>query len=401
MADDFAAASRNRMKIGVIGTGVAGSLLVAGARDVRGLAVQAFDRIPPNDRDHAGTGLNIGPNALKALRLQGGPCLEALRAASLPWRRWLIALTDGTPLIDLDLLDVAEEPGLRIRWAHLYRVLRATSAPSTIYGRSLEALEQDSAGRLVPVFREVSGSLVREGAFDFLVAADGRYSRLRELVDGVPRSDYPGIGTWRLLVRGAAESPIDDYGQYFCGNARLLSFRLPDECVYIAGSFPLAGTGSVPDYMKTARAQRRFFQPADGAVSPQVEWMLRMLDRHIDDMNWARTQEIETLHQALGGRVLLLGDAAHAMFQTLGQGATQAIEDALAAALVLRNQPSSPQAVCASYEARRRDRIEFARRLTREATDTLLPGGDPVGGSLAKAREPFLSELRKLYSDVA
>jgi salicylate hydroxylase len=89
------------------------------------------------------------------------------------------------------------------------------------------------------------------------------------------------------------------------------------------------------------------------------------------------------------------------MFQTLGQGATQAIEDALAAALVLRTQPSSPQAVCASYEGRRRDRIEFARRLTREATDTLLPGGDPVSGSLAKAQEPFLSELRKLYSDVA
>ena len=401
MADDFAVVSRNRMKIGVIGTGVAGSLFVDAARDIRGVAVQAFDRIPPNDRDNAGTGLNIGPNALKALRLQGGPCLDALRAVSLPWRRWLIALTDGTPLIDLDLLDIAEEPGLRIKWAHLYRVLRATSAPSTIYGRSLEALEQDSAGRLVPVFREASGSLVREGAFDFLVAADGRYSRLRELVDGVPRSDYPGIGTWRLLVRGATDSPIDDYGQHFCGNARLLSFRLPDDCVYIAGSFPLAGTGSVPDYMKTARAQRRFFQPADGAVSPQVEWMLRMADRYIDDMNWARTQEIETLHQALGGRVLLLGDAAHAMFQTLGQGATQAIEDALAAALVLRSQPSSPQAVCTGYEARRSNRIEFARRLTREATDTLLPGGDPVSGSLAKAQEPFLSELRKLYSDVA
>jgi salicylate hydroxylase len=41
------------------------------------------------------------------------------------------------------------------------------------------------------------------------------------------------------------------------------------------------------------------------------------------------------------------------------------------------------------------------RRFTREATDTLLPGNDPVAGSLAKAEEPFLTKLRKLYSDVA
>ena len=241
---------------------------------------------------------------------------------------------------------------------------------------------------------------MREGAYDLLVAADGRYSRLRELVDGTPRSVYPGIGTWRLLVRDGGTSPIDDYGQYFCGNARLLSFRLPNDCVYIAGSFPLEGTGTVPDYLKTSRAQRRFFQPENGTVSPEVEWMLAMLDRHIDDMNWARTQEIETLHQALGGRVLLLGDAAHAMFQTLGQGATQAIEDAVAASAVVRAQPQSPRALCMDYEDRRRDRIEFARRFTREATDTLLPGADPVTGSLAKGQEPFLAKLRQLYLDV-
>ena len=390
------------MRIGVIGTGVAGSLFAAAAKqNLRGVTLQAFDRIPANGRDDAGTGLNIGPNAVKALRREDDLGLEALLAVSLPWRRWLITLTNGTKLVDLDLLELAEEPGLRIRWAQLYRVLRSNSASCTVYDRSLEALEQDSEGRLVPVFREASGRLVRESAFDLLIAADGRYSRLRELIDGPPRSLYPGIGTWRLLVRDAGSSPIDDYGQYFCGNARLLSFRVPNDCVYVAGSFPLAGAGSVPDYVKTARAQRRFFKPGDGPASRQVEWMLNVMDRYFQDMNWARTQEIETLHHALDGRVLLLGDAAHAMFQTLGQGATQAIEDALAAAAVLRRLPGSPRAVCESYESRRRDRIEFARRLTREATDTLLPGGDPVAGSLAKAREPFISELRKLYSDIA
>jgi len=389
------------MRIGVIGTGVAGSLFAATLmRNFPAVSIHAFDRIADNGRDEAGTGLNIGPNAVKALRRSGCRELQELLTVSLPWRRWLIALTDGTKLVDLDLLDVAEEPGLRIRWSHLYHVLRSASAACTRYDRSLEALEQDAEGRLVPVFRTSSGELIREGSFDLLVAADGRYSRLREVVDGPPRSVYPGIGTWRLLVR-ESQCPIDDYGQYFCGNARLLSFRLPNDYAYIAGSFPLAGSGSVPRYLKTPQAQRRFFEPKTGSTSPAVKWMLNLMDRHMDSMNWARTQEIDTLHHALDGRVLLLGDAAHAMYQTLGQGATQAIEDALAASHVVGNRPANHQEVCAAYEAKRRDRIAFAKRLTREATDTLMPGTDVIAGSLAKAREPFLTELRKLYADVA
>jgi salicylate hydroxylase len=383
---------------------VAGSLFVAAARAQSGLAhvdFKAFDRISSDTRDEAGTGLNIGPNALKALRLHGGIALEGLRAASFPWRRWRIELTDGTTLIDLDLLTVAEEPGIRIRWADLYSVLRSGSAPFTTYGRTLEALEVDSSGRLIPVFRDAVGELVREGAFDLLVAADGRYSRLRESIEGPPKSDFPGIGTWRLLIRDADDCPFDDYGQYFCGNARLLSFRLPTGCAYVAGSFPLAGSGAIPEELKTPGAQRKFFQPAAGAASSAVEWMLEKMTQQFGEMNWARTQEIAVLNQALGGRVLLLGDAAHATFQTLGQGATQAIEDALAASAVLRAPADSPQAICAEYEARRKDRIEFMRRFTREATDTLLPGCDSIAGSLAKAQEPFLSKLRKLYSDVA
>jgi salicylate hydroxylase len=390
------------MRIGVIGTGVAGSLFIAAARDLpREFAVRGFDRISSNTRDEAGTGLNVGPNAIKALRLNGGLCLGALRSVSLPWRRWLIALTDGTKLIDLNMLDIAEEPGIRIRWADLYGVLRAESAASTLYDRALEGLEEDSGGRLVPVFRDSSGSLSRDGAFDLLVAADGRYSRVRELIDGIPKTSFPGIGTWRVLVRGVAQPPFDDYGQYFCGNARLLSFRLAGDAVYIAGSFPIDPSRPVPDELRTAAAQRSFFEPRHGKSSVEVRWMLEKMEQHVEEINWARTQEIEIKHQLLNGRVLLLGDAAHAMFQTLGQGATQSIEDAVAAANVIRAYPAAPGAICDEYQNRRCARVKFACDFTRDATDTLLPGGDPVAGSLKKAEAPFVERLRRLYRDVA
>jgi salicylate hydroxylase len=389
------------MRIGVIGTGVAGSLFVAAAlRSHPHIEIVAFDQIASGARDEAGTGLNIGPNALKALRLYGGVALEDLLAVSLPWKRWEIVLTNGARLIDLDMTEIAGEPGIRIRWADLYAVMRAGSARTTVYDRRLDGIEEEPDGRLTPVFRSTDGGLHRYGAFDLLVAGDGRYSRLRELVAGRPEPCFPGIGTWRLLVKASNGCPIDDYVQYFCGNARLLSFLVPGGYAYIAGSFPLAGDGPVPVETRTAEAQARFFLPADAAPSREVAWMLEQLAAHIDDVNWARTQEIDTLHQAMDGRVLLIGDAAHAMFQTLGQGATQAIEDALAAAAVMSGAVS-PQAVSDAYEARRSARVDFAKTFTREATDTLLPGCDPVAGSLAKAEEPFLSKLRTLYLDVA
>jgi salicylate hydroxylase len=389
------------MRIGVIGTGVAGSLFVAAALKTHPEAeIVAFDKIASGARDEAGTGLNIGPNALKALRLYGGIALDDLLSVSLPWKRWEIVLTNGTRLIDLDMTQIAGEPGIRIRWADLYAVMRAGSAGATVYDRQLDGIEEEPDGRLTPVFRDADGGLHRHGAFDLLVAGDGRYSRLRELVAGRPEPSFPGIGTWRLLVKAGAGCPIDDYVQYFCGNARLLSFLVPGGYAYIAGSFPLPGKGPIPEETRTAEAQARFFLPPHGRPSREVAWMLEQLAGHIGEVNWARTQEIETLHQAKDGRVLLIGDAAHAMFQTLGQGATQAIEDALAAAAVVSGA-ASPPAVCEAYEARRSARVDFAKTFTREATDTLLPGCDPVAGSLAKAEEPFLSKLRTLYLDVA
>ena len=49
-------------------------------------------------------------------------------------------------------------------------------------------------------------------------------------------------------------------------------------------------------------------------------------------MHWARMQEHDVLYADPVSNVLYLGDAAHGMVPTLGQGATQAIEDACVAA---------------------------------------------------------------------
>ena len=383
------------MRIGIIGTGVAGSLLAEALRDAPGHAVTAFERVAPGDHAEAGTGLNIGPNALKALRLHMPARHAALRAASLPWHRWFVDLADGTRLFDLDMLDVAEEPGLRIRWSELYALLRAPIADCTRYGHLLEAVEEDSAGRLVPVFQTADG-LVREEGFDLLVGADGRYSRLRMLTDGTPESIPLGVCIWRLLVTDAADCPYDDYGQWFNGNARLLSFRVPGGAVYIAGAFPLDGTGQIPPAMKTVAAQRQLFTPADGKPCAAVAWMLDMIEAHLPDIHWARSATTPVLRSAAGGRALFLGDSAQAMVPTLGQGATQAVECGVVAATVLKRGGDA-----AEIAALRDPRVAFVRDFSWEASDTMLPPCDVVTATRAKAAPPFLAKLRRLYTEVA
>jgi salicylate hydroxylase len=383
------------MRIGIIGTGVAGSLLAEALSGSAAHQVLAFERVAPDDHAEAGTGLNIGPNALKALRLHMPARHASLRDASAPWRRWFVDLTDGTRLFDLDMLDVAEEPGVRIRWSELYRLLREPLLGCTRHGHVLEAVEEDAAGRLVPVFRTAQG-LVRDGGFDLLVGADGRYSRLRALLDGEPPATPLGVCIWRLLVSDAADCPYDDYGQWFQGNARLLSFRVPGGAVYIAGTFPLGADDAIPEAMKTVAAQTALFTPPDAAPCAAVAWMLGRIAAHLPDIHWARSATTPVLRRAAGDRALFLGDSAQAMVPTLGQGATQAVECGVVAGRVLR-----AGGTVAEIAALRDPRVAFVRQFSLDASDTLLPPADAVAGTRAKLQPDFLGRLRRLYTEVA
>jgi salicylate hydroxylase len=66
------------------------------------------------------------------------------------------------------------------------------------------------------------------------------------------------------------------------------------------------------------------------------------------------------------GRLTLLGDAAHPMLPHTGQGANQAIEDAITLAAVLsRSEPSSAPRALQVYESLRRERCARIQRTSR------------------------------------
>ena len=117
--------------------GIAGSLIASGLSGHEDLDVICLERVGATDHMDAGTGLNIGPNAIKALKAAMPERAEAIVGNSLAWQRWSIALTSGRVLMDLPLENVADNPGIRIRWAELYALLRKPLGAAIRYGAEL------------------------------------------------------------------------------------------------------------------------------------------------------------------------------------------------------------------------------------------------------------------------
>jgi 2-polyprenyl-6-methoxyphenol hydroxylase-like FAD-dependent oxidoreductase len=327
-------------RVVVVGAGIAGSLIVAGLADRDDIELICLERVGPDDHAEAGAGLNIGPNAMKCLAAHLPESAAAIIANSLPWAHWQISLTDGRILMDLPLGEVADNPGIRIRWAELYSLLRRPIADHIIFNAELTGCMR---GPAVTWRDRITGDSHEIADIDLLIAGDGRYSLIRNHVFGGPEvPHFHGVCLYRLLFPVGSDCPIDDYGQWFNGPNRLLAFRVPGDFVYCAGSFPIPPDSGIPEAMKTADFLGRIYRPEEGEPSPQAAFLIDAVTRHVDSIHW----------------------------------------------------------VADRVEARRAERINFVVDFSNQATDTMLAGADPVAGTLKKTEPAFRVKLERLYRDV-
>lgn len=394
------------MKIVIIGAGVAGAILARRLALLPGVELHCLERVSPEDHSEAGTGLNVGPNAIKALRLCDPALAADVEAASLPWQRWQVSLTDGTVLFDLPIAQVADNPGIRIRWSELYRVLRAGAGPAIRYGCEIDAIGPSTNDSTRTTVRYTQGDVQHTiEDIDLLVGTDGRYSATRAAFSGLPEPRHVGVAIVRTLVPDTSGGLVDDYGQWFNGAHRLLAFRVPPAHVYIAATFPIEPGAPIDDAWNTEAVLRAAYQPAGGAFSAAAQWLMDALCANLAQTHWARMQESDVRFAEPVRQVMYLGDSAHGMAPTLGQGATQSMEDACAAAMILAREIGagrlSPRDWLAQVEAARGERIRFAMALSIDATDTMLAGADPVAGTRWKTEPGFLGDLSALFRNVA
>jgi salicylate hydroxylase len=131
--------------------------------------------------------------------------------------------------------------------------------------------------------------------------------------------------------------------------------------------------------------------PGDPAVlaaefadwAPQVRHLLARIET---TFKWG-LYDREPLSRWTHGRLTLLGDAAHPMLPHMGQGANQAIEDAMALAILLRGVTAADApAALMRYQTLRRDhtaRVQRSARANGHGFDT----GQPVSLNYSWVRD--------------
>jgi 2-polyprenyl-6-methoxyphenol hydroxylase-like FAD-dependent oxidoreductase len=334
----------------VVGAGFGGLAAAVGLVQ-RGWEVTVVERAP--ELRSVGAGLAVAPNGLRALDTLGAgdavrklAALNGDAAMSRPDGR-VIARTAGDAMVRR-----FGDPIIPATRAAVMDVLLALLPPDALrLGTAATGIEAGDASTR-PRLLTASGPLEA----DLIVAADGVNSVLRKTLFPEHRGPvYSGYTAWRMLV----PAPGGDYlpGETW-GEGRVFGITpLADGRIYAyAADHAVAGV-TYPD--QQAELLRRFggwHQPIPEIIAAAGP------DGILHNDVYEMADPLPAYHR---GAVAVLGDAAHAMTPHLGQGANQAIEDAVTlAALVGPAEDSAEIAIAlARYTALRVPRgIDIVRR---------------------------------------
>jgi 2-polyprenyl-6-methoxyphenol hydroxylase-like FAD-dependent oxidoreductase len=301
----------------IVGAGV-GGLCAAIALRQTGLDVVVLEQAA--ELREVGAGVLLWPNAMRVLqRLDLGAAIEDAGAVAADA---VLRSSRGTPLgegLAEKVVAGFEAPTVVVHRGLLQKILLAALDRQVLrLGAKCVGVAQDAQGVTVSL---ADGS-IEHG--DLVVGADGLHSQVRTVLvgDGPPR--YSGYTAWRGIV------PLD----------RSLADRLrPGESWGRGCLFGVAMLGGSQAYWwASARTGERVAgSPAEEKAA--VERRFRIWHEPIPELIDATLEQAivrscqydrPPLRRWSAGRVGLLGDAAHPMLASLGQGACQAIEDAAA-----------------------------------------------------------------------
>ncbi|MFG2796693.1 FAD-dependent oxidoreductase [Streptomyces pseudovenezuelae] len=227
---------------------------------------------------------------------------------------------------------------------------------------------------------------------DLLIGADGLNSAVR-------RSVSPGTRPCHA-------------GQYvFYGYTRTASPPGADACITM-----VRGSGAAFGYAVSPDGETYWFARVTGDPLPAEElaqgtparWrdlLLPLLRKDAtpaaelvaatgEELMVTNATEIPTGTPWRSGRILLIGDAAHAASPATGQGASMALEDAVVLAKSLRDAPD-PDAALTLYETLRRPRVEHNITVSGN-----ISRGTPTPSAAARPSDEDLARLLEWDTDL-
>ncbi|MFF5110500.1 FAD-dependent monooxygenase [Streptosporangium sp. NPDC000509] len=324
-----------RGRAAIVGAGIGGLATAVGLRRI-GWEVHILERWPKINPE--GTALGMRPDAQAALaRLGLG---EELRRRTVPYRQAQIRTPSGRRIADLPL----------------ERIERKGGSPILMLSRiSLMDMLIDAVGDAsITTGTEITDPEALRGEYDLVVGADGLRSTVRTAYFGTAvRPRYTGIVAWR----GVAGFEPGLHGETW-GPGQVFGIT-PQE----PGSTNWYAAVSTPE------GHRETLDDVRARFTGWHDPILRILAEA--DEGTVLRHEIRDLSPHLRSfvtdNVALVGDAAHAMTPSLGQGACQALLDAAALTDCLRTA-DKVQSALHEYDARRRKPAQRVVTLSRQMT---------------------------------
>jgi FAD-dependent urate hydroxylase len=336
----------------VIGGGIAGPVAAMALRQA-GIEATVYEAHVPTEEE-VGSYLTVAVNGLDALRAIDAdkPVLDAgfptptnvLYSGS---GRRLGAVSNGGRLPDGTTAHT-------IKRARLYRALQQEAASrgvQTVFGKRLVDAESTSDGGVVARFDDGT-----QATADLLVGADGVHSTTRRLIDpAAPGGRYVGLVNFGGYTHQAAAGAEPGNWYMIFGKRAFFGYVVD----------PAGGT------VWFANVPRVQVRTTEREATTAEQWQRQLIDLFADDHGPATsliadgelelvadtTHDLPRVPTWHNGRMVIIGDAAHAPSPSSGQGASMAAEDAVVLAKCLRDLPDVPQAL-AAYERLRRPRVE-------------------------------------------
>lgn len=373
---------KKSLHIAIVGYGTAGqTAAILLARD--GHHIEVFERAP--ELGPVGAGFLLQPVGLNVLWQMG--LFEGAIEHGRPVTRLYGETPCGRAVMDMRYAQLDERMfGLGMQRGALFSLLAAAWDGYADVHRGCRIVSASEDGRRI---RDENST--EYGPFDLVLVADGSASTLRSIVSK-PKLDrpYPWGALWCLLDQGDWKF-TDELRQRYVAARKMIGF-LPVGTRPGDNNPKLSFFWSLPagDFERWAQAGIEPWLNEISGLWPEAH---SRLDSTRDCTLLARASYRDAVPSRWSrGRLVLLGDAAHAMSPQLGQGVNMALLDALAICDAVRAEGTIEQAI-ARYQKQRAAHVAIYQFWSRWLTPLFQSDLD----SISKIRDIAFLPLGRLW----
>ncbi|KAL8830418.1 MAG: hypothetical protein Q9191_001447 [Dirinaria sp. TL-2023a] len=381
------------LSVAIVGGGIGGVCTAIALLKYPHIDFQVYEAAP--SFGEIGAGVSIGPNAQKALELiapEARAAFDKHATGNMSPRhaKTMVNYVVGErehegELIHAHLSATGQQTVHRARF--LDEIVKIVPPQRAHFNKRVVHLDDKQDGTIVIHFKDGTTA-----AADAVIGADGVHSNVREHLLGkiLAKPVFSGTCAYRGLA--PMEKAVEKLGEEFAGNCFM-------HCGRGKGlmSYPIDG-GSILNIViidfehdtwehenwvlpADPEAVRNMFSTWGGKAQGLVELFLATEKPSL----WAIWDD-GPAPTYTKGRIAVMGDAAHATTPYQGQGAGQAIEDALVLAKVLAevSEPCMVQNAFLAYDQVRRVRTQRVVSTSREMGQIISMQLEGVGNDINK-----------------